>query len=138
MQIHAALKLSDYSLKQCLFGEHLLYDSTTLSKPVAIVESEKTAIIASAYLPDFIWLAAGSLNNLNLEKCQSLKGRKVILFPDLNAYEKWKSKANELKSSFSITVSDLLESKASKSEKLLGLDLADYLIRFDMKEFITP
>jgi hypothetical protein len=29
---------------------------------VAILESEKTAIIASCIMPELIWLAAGSLN----------------------------------------------------------------------------
>jgi hypothetical protein len=38
---HKALKQPEFELKQCLFGEHLLIDKT---KPVAIVESEKTAV----------------------------------------------------------------------------------------------
>jgi hypothetical protein len=67
-----------------LFGEHLLIDKT---KPVAIVESEKTAVIASVYLPQFIWVAVGSLTNLNAEKCNVLKGRTVTLFPDLNGFD---------------------------------------------------
>jgi hypothetical protein len=50
------LKLPAFQLSQCLFGEHLLKDTET---PVAIVESEKTAIIASCYYPEFIWLACG-------------------------------------------------------------------------------
>lgn len=77
--------MPDFELKQCLFGEHLLRDK---AKPIAIVESEKTAIIASVYLPQFIWLAVGSLTNLNAEKCSVLKGRTVTLFPDLNGFEK--------------------------------------------------
>jgi len=45
-------------MKQCLFGEHLLSDtSATMSaKPVAIVESEKTALVAAMFIPDFVWL----------------------------------------------------------------------------------
>jgi hypothetical protein len=35
---HKALKLPDFNLTQCLFGEHLLAGN---DKPVAIVESEK-------------------------------------------------------------------------------------------------
>jgi hypothetical protein len=54
---HTALKQPEFELKQCLFGEHLLQDKT---KPVAIVESEKTAVIASVYFPKVIWLAVVS------------------------------------------------------------------------------
>ena len=118
-----------------MFGEHLLIDKT---KPVAIVESEKTAVIASVYLPQFIWLAAGSLTNLNAEKCCVLKGRIVTLFPDLNGFEKWSNKAKELSGLAIFTVSDLLERKANETEKQQGFDLADYLITMDIKEFIKP
>lgn len=131
--VHKALKQPVFQLRQCLFGEHLLQDKT---KPVAIVESEKTAVIASVYLPRFIWLAVGSLTNLNAERCSVLKGRSVILFPDLNGFEKWNNKANELSNIARISVSDLLERKATEAEKKQGLDLADYLIRFHYKDFI--
>ncbi len=129
---HKALKQPEFELRQCLFGEHLLIDKT---KPVAIVESEKTAIIASVYLPEFIWLAVGSLTNLNAEKCSILKGRTVTLFPDLNGFEKWSSKAKELSHLASFTVSDLLERKATEAEREQGLDLADFLIKLNHKEF---
>jgi hypothetical protein len=133
--VHKALKQPEFELRQCLFGEHLLNDKT---KPVAIVESEKTAIIASVYLPQFIWVAVGSLTNLNAEKCGVLKGRTVILFPDLNGFDKWSSKAKELSHLANFTVSDLLERKATEAEKKQGFDLADYLIKFDYKEFALP
>ena len=42
------IELDINELKQCFFGEHLLREKTM---PVAIVESEKTAIISSVYLP---------------------------------------------------------------------------------------
>lgn len=91
--------------------------------PIAIVESEKTAIIASIYLPEFIWLACGSLTNLTADKCRVLEGRKVILFPDLNCFEKWGEKAKQLQArlSCSITVSDLLERKSTEADKTNGL-----------------
>lgn len=133
--VHKAIKQPEFELKQCLFGEHLLIDKT---KPVAIVESEKTAVIASVYLPQFIWVAVGSLTNLNAEKCSTLKGRTVILFPDLNGFEKWSSKAKELSHLAIFTVSALLERKATEAEKKQGFDLADYLIKFDYKAFALP
>jgi hypothetical protein len=133
--VHSVLKQPEFALKQCLFGEHLLIDTT---KPIALVESEKTAVIASVYLPQFIWLAVGSLTNLNAEKCSTMKGRKVVLFPDLNGFEKWSSKAKELEHLAKFKVSDLLERKATEAERKQGLDLADYLLRFDFREFNPP
>ena len=133
--VHKVLKQPEFELRQCLFGEHLLIDKT---KPVAIVESEKTAVIASVYLPQFIWLAVGSLTNLNAEKCSILKGRTVTLFPDLNGFDKWSSKAKELSHLATFTVSDLLERKATETERKQGFDLADYLIKYDYKAFTKP
>lgn len=120
--IHAMEGLPNFNLKQCLFGEHLLNSNT---HPVAIVESEKTAIICSVYFPKMIWLACGSINNLNAEKCSVLKGRKVILYPDTNAFKKWEIKAKEL----GFEISSLLEINTSIEEKNKGYDLADYLLR---------
>lgn len=133
--VHKAIKQPEFELKQCLFGEHLLIDKT---KPVAIVESEKTAVIASVYLPQFIWVSVGSITNLSAEKCNVLKGRTVILFPDLNGFDKWNIKAKELSHIGLFTVSDLLERKATEAEKKQGLDLADYLTKFNYIEFIKP
>lgn len=134
--VHKVLRLPDFELRQCLYGEHLLRGDELSS--VAIVESEKTAIIASVYFPRFLWLACGALNHLNAEKCQVLKGRHVILFPDLNAFDKWNAKAKELTHSIPgtlFTVSDLLEKGASETDKRDGLDIADYLTRFDWRAF---
>lgn len=130
---HKVFNLEDFVLKQCFFGEHLLRDK---SKPVAIVESEKTAIIASAYFPNFTWLASGSLNNLNAENCSVLEGRQITLFPDLNCFAKWEVKAKALNHIALFKVSDLLEKNASTGERNQGLDLADYLTRCDLSEFV--
>lgn len=132
--IHSLLlrkgQIRKFNLQQCLFDEHQL-NKESKEIPVAIVESEKTAIIASVYLPEFIWLACGSLTNLTVERCNALRERKVVLFPDLNAYEKWNSKAAELnkKLSCQITVSSVLEKRATESDKAQGFDLADYLVK---------
>ncbi len=135
--VHSVLKMPKYVLCQCFFGEHLLKEKY---KPVAIVESEKTAIIASLYLPQYTWLAAGSLSNLSTEKFKVLIGRKVTFFPDLNGYEKWEHKLKELAIYFKnieFRISDLLEKKATQIEKINGLDLADYLIQLDIDDFYS-
>ena len=141
---HKLIKQPEFGLKQCFFGEHLLIDKT---KPIAVCESEKTAVIASVYLPQFIWVASSGLHGLNFDKCSILKGRTVTLFPDLSkpkiegkstAFEIWSRKAKELSYLANFTVSDLLERKATEAEKKQGFDLADYLIKYDYKAFALP
>lgn len=60
--VHSVRKVPDFHMKQCLFGEHLLSDTSAAmsAKPVAIVESEKTALVAALFIPDFVWLATGN------------------------------------------------------------------------------
>ena len=131
--VHRTMHLKDFHLDQCYFGEHLL--ATYPDLPIGIVESEKTAIISSVYYPDYVWLAVGSLNNLKIEKLESLKGRNITLFPDLGGLEKWSKKANILQNSANITISPILDQIATDEERKQGLDLADYLIRFSPEDF---
>lgn len=118
----------NFNLQQCFFGEHLL--KIYPEKSVAIVESEKSAIIASIIFPDLIWLAAGNINGLSIEKCQVLKDKDVTLYPDLGAYEKWRLKATEIQKllNFNIIISNLLEEEATDIDRGNGLDIADYII----------
>lgn len=137
--VHSILTIKNYTLSQCFFGEHQLKHEPQ-DKPVAIVESEKTAIIAAAYLPQFIWIATGGKNGCqwkNFRVCKVLLGRKVILFPDLGeAFPQWQTAANTLRQyGINVAVSDLLERKAAVADRQNGLDLADYLTRFTLKEF---
>jgi hypothetical protein len=130
--VHSLL-YKEYNLQQCLFGEHLLTDDKTI--PIAIVESEKTAIINSAYFPEFIWLAVGAKSNLKPKRCKALMGRRVVLYPDVGAYEDWQQKAKKLSYFCDIVVSDLLETHADEQAKQAGYDLADYLTAYDLSNF---
>jgi hypothetical protein len=114
-----------FQLNQCFFGEHLLYDTT---KPVAIVESEKTALIASGFMPAYTWLATGGLNNLTPQKCNILQGRQVYLYPDLNAYNAWAAKVAELGLIANFILFPGLEQIATEQYRRDGLDIADYLM----------
>ena len=131
--VHNKLKKSgtlpeDYNLQQCFFGEHLL--GLHPEAVVCIVESEKSALISAAIFPEQIWLATGGIGNLSIEKCQVLKGRNIILYPDLNGYNKWLDKAIEIEKqcSCNISISTLLEDIATPGAKAQGLDVADYMI----------
>lgn len=125
-----------WNYKQTLYGEHLLKQYP--NKPVGLVESEKTAIIASLYFPQLVWLATGGKSKLTAERVQVLKGRKVVAFPDLDGFDKWQQAAKDVAHVVNISVSTYLNDNATEADKAAKLDLADYLLKFDLSEFIKP
>jgi hypothetical protein len=113
----------DFNLQQCLFGEHLI--SKYPRRPIAIVESEKTALIASLFIDKYTWLSCCMKGGLNAGKLASVANRSVTLFPDLGAYTEWSAKAKE----FGYNISDHIERIATDEDRGKGLDLADFLLR---------
>ncbi|MEK6479074.1 DUF6371 domain-containing protein [Catalinimonas sp. 4WD22] len=123
--VHSLYRPDNYQLKQCLFGQHLLSQVDDDTK-IAIVEGEKTAMIASYFFRDIIWLATGGETLLNEEKCKVLQNRKVVFFPDLEekARKRWTHISQEVNQKYNIqtTVSDY------KAEINDGSDIADHLL----------
>ena len=138
--VHSVRKVPDFRMKQCLFGEHLLSDTSAAmsAKPVAVVESEKTALVAAHFIPDFIWLATGGMRGcFNNETMQVLGSREVILFPDLKATEEWRHRLPMLEAVCRrATCSDLLEKMATDEQRSQGLDIADFLLMEDTPQMI--
>jgi len=125
--VHKALKINSYNLKQCLFGLHLLNDKT---RQIAIVESEKTAIIMSIELPQHTWMSTGSLQGFKNEYLEPIKKYEIIAFPDKGGYIKWNETATVLNNiGYNITISSTLEKPQYKD----GWDLIDLLLYFDTK-----
>lgn len=115
-----------YNLRQCLFGLHLTKEDKT--KTIAIVESEKTAVIMSMFVPDFLWLATGSKSGFKIEYLTPIKLRKIISFPDKGCYKEWFDKALEMNNfGYNITTSDLIET----TECADGLDIADLYLNYE-------
>jgi hypothetical protein len=139
--VHSVMKQAgmlpkEWELTQCLFGEHLL--SIYPDKPVALVESEKTAVICAGLMPKYLWVATGGKSQLNPERLSVLAGRKVIAFPDVDAFEVWSEKlgntscpapTGHLSPGLSITVSPLLQQEATPEDFENHIDIADWLIR---------
>lgn len=134
--VHSVLHKGNYNLKQCFFGEHLL--SENKNRPVALVESEKTALIASYYLPQFLWIASGGKNgSFNANNLPVLAGRSIVLFPDLGATDYWQSKIGLMKScGIEVQMFDYLEANASEVERKEGYDIADYLLKVKPDEAV--
>lgn len=131
--IHSIMKKrkllpDDYNLAQCFFGEHLL--KIYPDKAVALVESEKSALIGAGVFPDYVWLATGGKSQLSIEKLKVLKGRTVIMFPDVDGFEYWSGKAKEAEAiGCKVIVSDLLEKNATDEERTNKIDIADWMIK---------
>lgn len=108
-----------YQLKQCMFGEHLLKGNT---KPVAIVESEKTALLMSIIDKRYLWLAVGGANNIEATGAHNtLKGFRVELFPDVGMWLYWAKFAQHYGWTCSDWADDLTVCK--------GDDILDYYLK---------
>jgi hypothetical protein len=120
---------TEYNLKQCFFGEHLLKEQP--DSIVAIVESEKTAIIASGFMEEHCWLAAGSLDGLTFEKCKALQGREVLLFPDADAFPKWEERMQQLRArlpNIRFGMARYTDGITPTDEMPKGMDIVDWLM----------
>lgn len=104
---------------------------------VCVVEAEKSAVILSELYPQYIWLAAGGMNEVQVSKFLPLQHYRVILFPDTDpegrAFRTWYDAAQQVMRSFfwpphnPIRVSPLLELNASEDQKHRKIDLVDFL-----------
>ena len=73
--------------KSCWFGEQfaLSNDFDTFG----VVESEKSAILASVFIPNVCFLACGSKSTIKNLVFKGLGEKKVILYPDKDGVEPW-------------------------------------------------
>lgn len=119
------------------FGAHLLATSRIAPQStVCIVEAEKSAVILSELYPQYVWLAAGGMYELQVAKFQPLQQYRVILFPDTDpdgrAFQVWYNAAQQVMQSFfwpknnPIRVSPLLELQATPEQKARKIDLVDF------------
>lgn len=131
--IHSMLKErgeldNGFDLRQCLFGEHLF--AKYPERTIAVVESYKSACVGALVMPNFIWTSADSMSGLTTKRCQSLKGRNVIFFPDLGkGHKEWSEAIPNLATEigFSYSISHLLERIATPEQRANGYDIADYI-----------
>ena len=127
---HARLKKSgvlpeSWTVCQCLFGEHLLPQRPDAI--VCLVESEKTALIGSGFCPQYVWVATGGKTQLG-PKLSVLQGRKVLVFPDIDATLEWREKLSSLPG-LNFTFSTILEDEATAEDRAAQIDIADYLLK---------
>ena len=121
----------NWEATHCLFGLHQLH-----SRPddmVCIVEAEKTAVICSQKFKDSIWMAAGGMEQLNIDKLRPLVGRQVVLYPDTDpegeAFRKWYDIAWRARCELemNIAICDVLEQNATPEQKEAKIDIVDFI-----------
>lgn len=133
--VHSLMKdklPSNYEFQPCLFGLHLLKAS---GGNIALVESEKSAVILSEKFPDFIWLSCGGLQMFKPDLLKPLLQHRIIIFPDTDetgeAFKYWTQVAQEAqrlyKFRYPLRISPLLEQKATPEQKQQKIDLVDFL-----------
>lgn len=132
--VHCQLKRQgvlneEWTLCQCLFGEHFLSEVANERKVIAVVESEKTAVICAIQYPDYVWLATGGKSQLSHDKMKVLAGRTIVLFPDVDGYHEWVERAKSFGFSRSVKVSDFLERNATDADRKAKIDIADLILR---------
>jgi hypothetical protein len=89
---------SEQGHRPCLFGEQWMQPGQSMIDyrdalnpkritfddrvPVALVESEKSAVVASYMMPNLIWIATGGTSGVTAEKAEALRGRVVLILFD--------------------------------------------------------
>ena len=122
---------SEENLEKNLIKPHTAPSDCT--DVVAVVESERSAVILSEVLPEYIWLASVYPMNLNVRTLQPLCGRRVVLFPPTDetgeTFLAWVEVADQARRvlHLDISVSTVLEERATEEQKRRKIDLIGFL-----------
>ena len=125
--VHNQVK-KKFCLVQVFFGEHLVAENP--EKPIALCESEKSAILMSVLQPEYSWLAAGGSNMLNVQRLMRLH-RLDLVSPDEGQFELWEKQTSFFKG----RQMDIRVEKAFREGKVEGGD--DILDLYLSKNLLT-
>lgn len=120
---------------RCLFGQHLIPHCP--DAVIRVVESEKTAVICSAFTDPkkALWVATGGMQRLDEEMLLPIlnSGRRIELYPDYDGYKNWQEKIDtfELRhyeSKGMLTISPMVKELWEEQDGPKA-DIADIMIR---------
>ena len=126
------LSYISHRIKGFIIGHTEITEITEIQK-ICVVESVRSCVVLSERFPKYLWMATGYLANLNERLFLPLKGHHVVCFPATDptgdTYLLWLSVAKEArKYGIDISVSRLLEDRASMEQKEQGIDLGAFLL----------
>jgi hypothetical protein len=110
----------DFNYRQCFFGLHLVDGE----KPVALCESEKTAIMMSVFMPEYTWIASGGSEMLSMERLSELK-RLNMVFADHGQFKKWEHKTRHFNREMDVQVEQAVQAGILPE----GADILDLMLK---------
>jgi hypothetical protein len=141
-----------HETSHCFFGEHLVSEkrATLGTDPseqpkvadicvsphcctVAIVESERSAVVLSELFPECIWMAYSYPSNFTVDKLAPLQGCVVSIYPHTDptgcTYVSFLELADQARRLYDIDLSvvSLLEEHASEEQKERCIDTLDFI-----------
>lgn len=118
------------------FGTHLL--PLYPGKRVALVESEKTAIVGTLFAPQYVWIAVQGMqffkpySEATRDKCDCMRGRTIHIFPDSDGLVKWREAADYLAGiGFNVMFRDEVIGRFTPESKT---DIADVIINAKLND----
>ena len=102
--------------------------------PVAVVESEASAVVLSEIFPESIWLSYATTAHLTPDLFAPLEGCTVTLYPrtdpTLSTYLFFEELADQTRRQYNldITVDTTLEDHATDAQKERGIDILEFLL----------
>lgn len=122
----------------CFFGLHLISEGLLRTKsnylPIAILESEASAVVLSELFPQVLWMAYATVEHLDVALFAPLQGRTVTIYPSTDpsgsTYLFFLDLAEAIRRRYDlhITVATILEDHATLAQKERCIDLLDYLL----------
>ena len=126
--------LQYWQVQHCLFGLHLTSDFSHQTSPIAIVESEASAVVLSELFPECIWMAYATTLHLSPDLFAPLDGRTVTLYPrtdpTLSTYLFFEELVDVTRRQYDIdlTVDSTLEDYATADQKDRCIDILDFIL----------
>ena len=127
--------LKYWRVSHCLFGLHLLMsDVNNHELPIAIVESEASAVVLSELYPECIWMAYATTLHLTTDLFAPLEGCTVTVYPrtdpTLSTFLFFLDLADVVKRQYDIdlTIDSILEDHATNDQKERCIDILDFIL----------
>ena len=133
--------LQYWPVKHCLFGLHLLYQTSVVgnsqspTENISIVENEASAVVLSELFPETIWMAYATTGHLVPDLLAPLEGCTVTIYPrtdpTMSNYMFFLDYAKIIRKHYNINlrIDSTLEYNTTAEQKERCVDLLDFILK---------